>query len=157
MATDKQIAFAQKIAAERVISQVFANLLEDIETMPTKQASQLIDAMLRLPRKSADVKPAEVEDGIYVNDDGTKIIKVYRGQSGRMLAKQLVKNIDEDGASFEYRGLAERFVTGLHKMSKDEAIQYGAIYGVCCNCGATLTDETSIAAGIGPVCAKRFA
>lgn len=101
---------------------------------------------------------AEVATGIYrVNE---VIIKVYTGQSGRQLAKKLLvtKYDGETSASFEYAGLASRFVPADAKpLTLAEAKEYGAIYGVCCNCGRTLTDEKSIEAAIGPVCAKKFA
>lgn len=29
------------------------------------------------------------------------------------------------------------------------------LYGVCCRCGRTLTDENSISEGIGPICATK--
>lgn len=56
---------------------------------------------------------------------------------------------------WEYAGTAYRFVQADQRMTLEQAKQFGAIYGVCCNCGATLTDEGSIEAGIGPVCAKK--
>lgn len=34
--------------------------------------------------------------------------------------------------------------------------KYGSLYGICCVCGRTLTDESSIAAGIGPICSQKF-
>lgn len=43
-----------------------------------------------------------------------------------------------------------------HKMSFDEAKEWGALYGACCVCGITLTAEDSIERGIGPVCASKF-
>lgn len=103
-----------------------------------------------------------VEDsGIYRDPTSDSIFKVYRNRAGtRMLAKRLEVSVSDDGdvsGSFEYAGMASRFVQPAWRMSLDEAKTYGTIYGVCVNCGATLTDETSIAAGIGPVCAKRFA
>lgn len=36
------------------------------------------------------------------------------------------------------------------------AQEFGRLSGVCCSCGRDLTDPDSIAAGIGPVCARRF-
>ena len=38
-------------------------------------------------------------------------------------------------------------------MDADQAAQFGALYGVCCNCGRELSDERSIHAGYGPTCA----
>ena len=37
------------------------------------------------------------------------------------------------------------------------AVKYGRLSGLCCSCGRDLTNEGSIEAGIGPVCAGRFA
>lgn len=39
---------------------------------------------------------------------------------------------------------------------KGTAIAYGRKTGVCCCCGRQLTDEASIAAGIGPICEGRW-
>jgi hypothetical protein len=41
-------------------------------------------------------------------------------------------------------------------MSLEDGKKYGKLYGVCCVCGRVLTDENSIQAGIGPVCANKF-
>lgn len=129
-------------------------------------ASQLIDTFIKLVK--AQPKPEtpareELESGMYRKDD--KIYKVYRAVhgSGKMCAKELVK-LDEPTVKrgkehqydFEYRGLAERYVSAEDRMTLEEAKEFGAIYGVCCCCGATLTDEKSIEAGIGPICARKF-
>lgn len=45
---------------------------------------------------------------------------------------------------------------GGRKMTLEEAEEFGALYGFCCVCGRTLTRESSIEAGIGPVCADKF-
>jgi len=37
------------------------------------------------------------------------------------------------------------------------AMKYGKLSGRCCSCGRDLTDPDSIEAGIGPVCATKFA
>ena len=36
------------------------------------------------------------------------------------------------------------------------AMKYGKLAGRCCSCGRELTDDRSIEAGIGPVCAEKF-
>lgn len=156
-ATDKQIAFATTLVNERYIGDK-ASLIASLETLSKVGISRTIEKLLALPRAVAVIT---IESGIYT--DGSLIFKVYKGQSGRMLAKELIGHevTTDEGveryAEFEYRGAAERFVKGMRKMTLDEAKEFGAIYGVCCNCGATLTAEDSIEAGIGPVCAKRFA
>lgn len=102
---------------------------------------------------TVDKLPWVPEDsGIYKNSLG--IFKVYKALNGtHMLCKQLVI---EDGVSgFLYRGGPRRFVKHDQRITLEEAKEFGTIYGVCAMCGRTLTDETSIANGIGPICASK--
>ena len=57
---------------------------------------------------------------------------------------------------FEYAAGVVRRLSLETRLSLSEAKEFGAVYGVCCVCSRTLTDEGSIAAGIGPVCAGKF-
>lgn len=36
------------------------------------------------------------------------------------------------------------------------AMKYGKLAGRCCSCGRELTNDGSIEAGIGPICAGKF-
>lgn len=99
-------------------------------------------------------------DGIYRDDDGIiwKVQVAVHG-SGQLYAKRLYVTQDPDGkrvGHFEYVAGAIHRLRADQRVSLDEARKYGALYGVCIACGATLTDETSIAAGLGPVCGKRY-
>lgn len=86
------------------------------------------------------------------------MFKVQKARQGsRLLAKVLVL-VDGEDPRFEYVGAASRFVpAGTVPMSLEEAKDFGRRTGVCCSCGATLTKEESIARGLGPVCAGKFA
>lgn len=100
------------------------------------------------------------DSGIYRDSEHDTIWKVYCAVHGsrKMCAKELVVTRDEDDeptGEFVYRGLAERFIDPAWLMSMEEAKEYGQIYGFCVVCGTTLTDETSIQEGIGPVCGGR--
>lgn len=119
----------------------------------------------------------EPEDGIYVvkGDDPVaysyvdrqdlvpfkedvvyKVYKMVHG-SGRQGVKRLVVNADKTG-SFEYVGLAAKHLPkNAVLMPLEDAKAFGRIYGFCVRCGRTLTDEESIAAGIGPVCSGKWA
>lgn len=98
----------------------------------------------------------DLETGMYRNAAGT-IYKVYKGQSGRMLSKILTAPGEGwTGPHFEYAGLAVRFVKADQRMTLEQAKAYGILTGICCCCGKDLTVPKSVAAGIGPVCAKRF-
>lgn len=120
--------------------------------------------------------PTQVtEDGMYRTADGAifKVQKAVHG-SGRLYVKQLAVTLDsgervmrfmlgkfdakQDHASvsFVYAPGAINRLSAEDKMTLEEAKKFGALYGTCCRCGRTLTDEESIAAGIGPICAGKF-
>ena len=98
--------------------------------------------------------PTITEDGIYKTDDDI-IYKVQRAVHGssRLYAKRLV--LTEDHTSFEYEQGAVWKLRPEQKLSLEQAREYGTLYGVCVVCGKMLTDEKSIAAGIGPICAGK--
>lgn len=162
-ASDKQLAFLYSLADQRdwsglpdpdgTLEWLFAGIL----TPGRKQASGLIDALLNAPRKTVAAQFGEQDAGMWIDMYLNRIFKVYKAVhgSGKMCAKVLV--VDDFGqSSFDYLGLAERHVPkGAHRMSLEDAKHYGRLYGVCVRCGATLTDEASIEAGIGPICATK--
>lgn len=117
-------------------------------------AKSLIDALLKMPRKSnakqSEAKAEEITEGMYKLND--RIFKVYMNRAETcLLVKELI-----DG-SFEYLGSAQwKLPKGASRMTLDEAKAYGRLTGTCCQCGAKLTDETSIANGIGPICEGKF-
>lgn len=171
-ATDKQIAFIGKLDGERAHDVV---LPEDLTTLTKRAASLAIDALMRAPyapkaerlTTRTGTATGELEAGMYRTADGT-IYKVQRAVhgSGNMYAKRLtqvepyakiVRGKETTVThEFEYASGAVRTLTADMRMTLADAIEYGAIYGVCCRCAATLTDETSIERGIGPVCAGKI-
>lgn len=99
-----------------------------------------------------------LEDGMYLADG--KIYKVQHAVhgSGRQYAKIAIVEANADGSynvSFRYVAGAIAKLSPQHKMSYEQAKEFGALYGTCCRCGRTLTDELSIALGIGPICGER--
>lgn len=96
----------------------------------------------------------ELEAGIYYKDGVVyKVQKALYG-SGAMYAKKLVINNGE--GRFIYDPGAIMNLTPQDIMTLEQAASFGKIYGICGNCGRPLTNEESIEAGIGPVCAGRF-
>jgi len=57
----------------------------------------------------------------------------------------------------EFLSLIEALLAELEQTPIDAAIKYGKLSGRCCSCGLELTDPQRIAAGIGPICARKFA
>lgn len=116
-----------------------------------------------------------VTEGYYkVGDTIYKVQRAVHG-SGNLYAKELVteelavselneaqiaamhENPDKKfySGSWEYAPGAIRRIRGEHKLSMEECIAFGQLYGVCVRCGRTLTKEESIARGMGDVCAGK--
>ena len=123
-----------------------------------REAAQRIkDEQIARPEPSTDVTQprGEVVEGMYRNPEGTiwKVVKAVHG-SGRLYAQRL--EIDGTSGHFEYDGGAIRRIDPAWLMTLEQAKEFGSLYGFCVRCGATLTDDVSIKAGIGPICAGRF-
>ncbi|ABD58457.1 gp41 [Mycobacterium phage PBI1] len=153
-----------------------SNLIDWLKSMPIKGADPVIGTTemagetveiqgTHITPVAEKAKPAtdELEDGMYRVADGT-IYKVYKTQRGHQVAKRLVveeNRHDETAgtvftAHFEYEGKRPlRGLTAEQRMSYEEMKEFGAIYGSCCVCTRTLTDELSVYLGIGPVCGNR--
>lgn len=161
-ASEKQVAFITKLVGEKALSPEVAQVVETSmelsakDELSVRSASQLIDYLMNQPRKSnaAGVAPNAPEGMHKVGDQIFKVQVAVHG-SGNKYAKELIRN--EDGEwSFAYAPGAIRRLGEDTKMTLEEAKAFGALYGTCCVCGRTLTDEVSIENGIGPVCGKRF-
>ena len=146
-------------------------ILGDIDALMPKtkrEASLAIDRFLatnaKLKAEARDYQavhaPAAdtrqpLEDGLYQLADGT-VVKLQYNRAGGDGRRLYGKVLDAETGSFDYAPGIMRKVTVDDKMSLDQAAAFGRLYGRCVACGRELTDEASIAAGIGPVCVKRF-
>lgn len=173
-ATAKQISYINSLKSQRDVS-VGTDAAEALELgrqlwhfgkFSSKAASAVIDAL-----KAAGPKPA---------DHGTEVVEISTGRaksstpegmhkfggvifkvqkaihgSGRLYAKALVEDGD-GGWRFEYAQGAVHNLSESTRLTIEEAKEFGALYGTCCVCGRTLTNEESIEAGIGPICAGKF-
>lgn len=124
-------------------------------------------------RRQQRVEP--VTEGWY--KVGETIYKVQRAVhgSGNLYAKELVTEelmreelndaqlaaLEADpskkfySGSWEYARGAIRQIRGDQKLSIEDCLQFGKLYGVCVRCARTLTKEESIARGMGDVCAGK--
>jgi len=105
-------------------------------------------------KKTAAKAPALAADGIFAKGD--EVYKVQWNQNHTSLyAKRLVEDGSAKGFCWEYVGKGPlHHLTEDDRLTAEKAKSLGALYGVCVFCSATLTDEASIAAGYGPVCAE---
>lgn len=160
-ATPAQKKFATDLINRKLDADKRETAIAKLDRMEKRDVSAWIDDLKAMPNAAAApasaTETAELEAGMY--RVGGVIFKVQRAVhgSGRMYAKRLVVEGEGTDAEvfFEYANGAIRSIRPEHRMSIEEAKAFGALYGVCCVCAATLTDEKSIAAGIGPVCGGR--
>jgi len=152
--TEKQIAFISKLVVERELDMPNPNEL-------TKAlASKMIDELLKMPKIAKAGGPHKVPDpdeGFYFVDGEVYKVQVAVHGSGRKYAKVLLPSPGGSKGSWDYRG--RKPFAKLNedtKLTLEKAKELGHLYGMCCICGATLTNESSIEAGIGPVCAGKF-
>lgn len=165
-ASDKQIALIQREDARRdFLSLSFpvrdiVQAVRDGKPVSKRDASRAIDELLvtTFNDRPQATGSAALEAGMYRHPETGAIYKVQKAVhgSGHMYAKLLVADAETQTASFEYASGAIRQIKPEWRMSLEDAKAFGAIYGVCCVCSATLTNEASIEAGIGPVCAGRL-
>jgi hypothetical protein len=139
------------------------------EKLAKREASRVIDQMIALvaqarrnaPRPAPKATPAaEIEDGVYIfNGEIIKVVHAVHG-SGKQYARALDLDDRTPGGKARFSGYRPGLIKKLrpeHKMTREQAAHYGALYGVCCNCGATLTADESIERAMGPICAGKFA
>jgi hypothetical protein len=166
-ASPKQIAFLTTLVRERDQSVIAGGPLTDegetFSMLDANSASQMITALLALPKKGAAVAAAPLEVGMYRNDAG-EIFKVQESATGNRYAKKLVpiggqrltESDDSVRFEFEYAPGAIKSLTAAQRLTLDEAKAFGIKYGVCCVCNRTLKDAKSVALGIGPVCITKL-
>jgi len=171
-ASEKQVAFLTKLIGEKNWEDLAggndAALIRSVqagEPVDRRQASSTIDWLMSLSRKAPAGQPVDLEDGMYFKDG--VILKVYHTVHGanQQVAKRLCTDViaaakeagtlDQLAADDKWEYLGKRGLAGLtatHRMSLEQAKELGAVYGVCVRCAATLTNEVSIEAAMGPVC-----
>lgn len=178
--TEPQVSFIERLAEERPANHPYVAWVREKLASPEREsitrsaASDIITALKGIKREAPAVPAPE-----GVHRLGTDIYKVQRALhgSGNLYAKKLTPTRECEGHesggytsycdgscrplteatwSFEYAPGAVRKLAEDTLLTIEEAKSFGALYGTCVACGRTLTDEASISAGIGPICAKRF-
>ena len=104
-------------------------------------------------RETRKTKPAE--EGFYFKNGEVYKVQLAVHGSGKPYAKRLVVTEDKTGHWMMSPGTVFH-LSPEDKLTAEKAKELGHLYGVCMICGRTLTNEDSIEAGIGPVCAKRM-
>ena len=122
---------------------------------------------LEAQRPTRSTSPSAVTDGWYMVGDQPWKVQWNRERT-RLYAKRLVlrgprAELRESGLDvaavpdWEYVPGGLRIIASEGvPMTTEVAQGYGKLYGVCAVCGRILTDEKSIADGLGPVCAAKL-
>jgi hypothetical protein len=180
-ATDKQIAFLCSLADQKLPADE-ASVTKRQATeghWGRRSISPEINRLRDLPRRPAEVAldghetnataqtPVDLASGMYRMDETIYKVQVAVHGSGRPYAKRLVQievevdpsrvqDVTEKVWRFEYAPGMVHKLRPEHKLTLEEAKAFGALYGTCCCCGRTLTNEESIENGIGPICAGKW-
>lgn len=120
--------------------------------------SRWIDRLIARVRELRAVRPAaEIEDGMYLLDGMIYKVQHAVHGSGRQYAKRLVPP-EQRGqrAEFVYAPGAAARLAPEHRMTVEQAREFGALYGTCVRCGRVLTREDSIERMMGEVCASKL-
>lgn len=152
--TTKQSDFLGVLVAERDTTSV-DRFLEELRQhyregrATTKEASDVISELLQCPKRAGGT----ITEGIYEDVGTSTLYRAYLGQNnGRMLCKRVV--FDGKDISYDYQGLASRFLQDARRLTREEVAERTLAYGsgTCMVCGRRLDDPESVDRGIGPVC-----
>lgn len=178
-ASDKQIALIHKLSGEKETPVAGKDSLEALmiarwedalggKDLAMAEASQVIDWMFSLPRKPAIVAAAAaLTAGIYCAPNGDVIKVKAARQTGNLYAQVMVSasggariNLHDEIVpkfDFVYTPGLIRHITPAMKLTLEDAKSFYTKTGRCLNCKKELKVAKSIAAGLGPTCAKMFA
>ena len=150
--TPRQLQLIRSLAAERNTDGIPESLLSP---MTSGQASEAIDMLFKLPKKSAPTP--DVPAGRYaVEMDGKLRFYVVDHGKGRWAGRVFISRQSSDELLRITRTEQAKALEAISVDPSASLVLYGRELGICGVCGRALTDESSRAAGIGPVCAARI-
>lgn len=123
-------------------------------SLTAKQVEAVLRNIQRDREEAKSVLNPVTEAGLYRDGDTVYRVKWNKEQTN-LYAKRFVPEATTKSERFVYEGGAVKRLSANDRLTVQEAEELGARYGVCCVCGAELTDAKSIERGIGPVCAKK--
>lgn len=117
-----------------------------------RTVSRIIDTLKAAPM-AATKSVGALSVGMYRTSEGT-IYRVHKSrETGNLYAKRMEWDmLTESKPRFEYDRGAIYSLTSADRMTLEEACAWGVETGICCVCGAFLTDAKSVARGVGRVC-----
>lgn len=177
VATDRQIEFYLKLKAELERDGNGHLVIDTNMTDATKsEASKIISEMLDRKKKAGIVAAAQRHaDAKLTNmkrragyDSLSKVGKLYRHNgsiyrivSTRDKQRAYAKVWDTDTGRYEAAmGMINAVIQNGEELNLEQVaalgVKNGPMHGMCMVCGRSLTDDTSIENGIGPICARDY-
>lgn len=141
------------VITKRAASDVINKMKPVVDAYRGWKAQQTKAQRAAAPAPVTPRTPAEsVTEGMY--ETGGVVYRVKLSGAGRLYAMRLV--VADGEGSFEY---AQGMINRLHpedRMSLARASELSVRYHFCVRCARELTKESSIAAGMGDVCASKM-
>lgn len=158
-ATERQMNYLRILVEQKYAPEdreEYTNFLDNA-VISVKRASEIIEYLKTLPKVYASAEmytPSEdLEVGLYLVDGVAYKVKRAVYGSGFLYAVPW----NEDTQCFgEKEPGAIRKIRASHRMTLEQAGPYGLAMSACAHCGRPLTDENSIALGLGPICAGKY-
>jgi hypothetical protein len=132
---------------------VRVEMLTSLATFNAQQVSDTINLLKSAAEKAPAAAPApatQAVPGHYVIDGAKFQVKKSKVTGFSYL-------LDATGHYLGAKGTAADILAKIVDNGQAYAIAYAKVTGKCGICNTKLTDPKSIAAGLGPVCAKKFA
>jgi hypothetical protein len=148
--TSKQLAFFKRLVGD----EVYTAKEGELTALSSVAASQVIDQLLKTQREQSNTLLRKTPIGFHYAQGS--VYRVRESSTGNMYATQFVQDLY--GAwSFQYVGRKPfNMFSESTIMTLEQAQEFGKNFGICVRCGALLTDDVSIAQGMGPVCIKKW-
>lgn len=151
---DAQLKYLTSLISRKVDPARTAQMLIMVQAMNRPERSRLIDNLktqrdVVTPAASTPASAATgpVGPGTYLMDG-----EVYQVKEGKRYANRL----NRETMRFEYAKGAIHQLTPAHKLTLEQAKQFGDLTHHCACCGKRLTKKLSIERGVGPVCYGNF-
>lgn len=179
-ASDKQVAFIDSLLNERELDAIQVSSFRSmLPTMTKKQASGMIDILLRQPKRVEKVpgatksllqealsKAPKSKYAVPVNEldisledtplTGDLLFIEVKEYMGNLYMRRLTGSV---GGFTRHKVPSQDSITIMNIIAKDPykyAKIFGQHYSCCGSCGAELTDPVSRDLQLGPECRKKF-
>lgn len=151
--TERVVQFLRDNAGNNAF---FMSVLKQYDRFGRLSDNQIgaVERNMNRPARVANPNPV-TQVGMYLNAEGVMFRVKQSRQSGNLYAMRFVPQAPIKSERFVYERGGMFRLTADMRMTLEQAQRAGVQFGICCVCGAELTDTNSVANGIGPVCARR--